>query len=107
MRRRLTRPAALLRQAQLRAAVYTAIDEQERQRGVHLEDPRLARLRDNAPSRVAVDLVTDFLTFYNLDATLSCLLPEIGFVSPRAAQPLCTCCQACRGGTCDVMPLPP
>jgi len=67
-------------QAQLRAAVYTAIDEQERGNGIHLHDERLEALRSDAEHAKAVNLVIEFLTFYNLDATLSCLLPEIGFV---------------------------
>lgn len=72
-------------QAQLRAAVYTAIDEQERQRGVHLEDPRVSELKEDATCRMATDLVIEFLTFYNLDAALSCLLPEISFVRALSA----------------------
>ena len=62
--------------AQLRAAVYTAIDEQEMQKGIHLENPRAARIHETEEGRLLCSLVREYLEFYDLDHTLSVFLPE-------------------------------
>mmetsp|Transcript_6454 Transcript_6454/g.10027 ORF Transcript_6454/g.10027 Transcript_6454/m.10027 type:complete len:440 (-) Transcript_6454:797-2116(-) len=62
--------------AELRASVFTAIDEQEKVSGVYLENPLVQKLLSSHEGRVAVDLIREFLEFYELDYTLSVLVPE-------------------------------
>ena len=82
--------------ADLRAAVFTAVDDEEKRRGVHLENPRAAALsRDDegafaAPARatvashgaprpaglLAVSLIADFLSTYDMDTTRGVFMPQ-------------------------------
>eukprot|EP00741_Cyanophora_paradoxa_P023780 tig00021621_g22969.t1 len=62
--------------AELRASVFTAIDEQEKESGIYLENAAIQKLQSTPEGRLAAELVREFLEFYELDYTLSVLLPE-------------------------------
>ena len=62
--------------AELRAAIFTAIDEQERSAGVHLANEEVQRMTQTPEGRLVTNLVREFLAFYDLDCTLSVFLPE-------------------------------
>jgi len=63
--------------AQLRAAVFSAIDTQERVRGVHLENKKLNQLRQTEDGRATIALVHDFLESMGLHSSKSVFLAEI------------------------------
>eukprot|EP00002_Diphylleia_rotans_P032359 TRINITY_DN678_c0_g2_i1.p1 TRINITY_DN678_c0_g2~~TRINITY_DN678_c0_g2_i1.p1 ORF type:complete len:305 (-),score=71.58 TRINITY_DN678_c0_g2_i1:1274-2188(-) len=64
--------------ADVRASVFSVIQEQERKRSnVHLESPELIALREKKDGKYAVDLFIDFLQQYNLTNTLSVFLAEV------------------------------
>jgi hypothetical protein len=72
-------------QADLRLAVYCALEEKERQQGIHSENVRVAELKAPATdsptnNRVLLGLVLDFLKTFKLEATASSLLVEVGMV---------------------------
>eukprot|EP01138_Halocafeteria_seosinensis_P010741 gb/GECG01010969.1/.p1 GENE.gb/GECG01010969.1/~~gb/GECG01010969.1/.p1 ORF type:complete len:233 (+),score=48.63 gb/GECG01010969.1/:1-699(+) len=69
--------------AELQAAVVTAIDEDERQQGIHGENPRLKLLESDTTGPILVELVRDFLENLGLDNTKSCFESEISNVSVR------------------------
>lgn len=74
--------------AHLRAAVFTALDEQERASGVHLENPRIQSIQQTEEGRLLAFLIRDYLEFYDLDYTLSVFAPEAGLASvPSASYP--------------------
>ena len=63
--------------AQLRAAVFTAIDTQERASGIHLENNKLNQLSQTEDGRATIALVHDFLESMDLHSTKSVFLAEI------------------------------
>jgi FGFR1 oncogene partner len=63
--------------AQLRAAVFTAIDTQEKARGVYYENNKLNQLQQTEDGRAAIALVRDFLECLDLHSTKSVFLSEI------------------------------
>ena len=62
--------------AQLRAAVFTALDDQEKKVGVHLENPRVAAMNNSPQGRLLNALLHEYFEFYDLDNTLSVFMPE-------------------------------
>ncbi|GBG33422.1 FGFR1 onco partner [Hondaea fermentalgiana] len=62
--------------AQLRAAVFTALDEQERANGVYLENYRVQKIKSSPESKLLLALMHEFFEFYELDRTLSVFMPE-------------------------------
>lgn len=64
--------------AQLRSCVFTAIEEQESKKGAELENLSAKRIQDNPEARFMVDLIRDFLDYYQLDYTMSVMVPESG-----------------------------
>jgi|TARA_B110000091_G_C13726158_1_gene436937 FGFR1 oncogene partner len=63
--------------AQLRAAVFTAIDTQEKKNGIYYENQKLNRLQKTEEGRAAIALVHDFLECLDLHSTKSVFLSEI------------------------------
>ena len=70
--------------AQLRAAVFTAIDEQERADGVHAENAAVQRMKKTEEGEVALELFLDFLEFYNLHSTASVFTAECSIPAPSS-----------------------
>jgi len=67
--------------AQLRAAVFTALDDQERANGIYLENSRVLELQQDSRSVLLLQLLQEFFEFYELDRTLSVFLPEVNVSS--------------------------
>lgn len=65
--------------AQLRAAVFTALDDQEKKAGVHLENPRVAALNSSPHGRLLNALLHEYFEFFDLDNTLSVFIPETSY----------------------------
>ena len=63
--------------AQLRAAVFTAIDAEERKTGVHGENKRLQSLMSSEEGALAGALFVDFLDSLQLESTKAVFEPEI------------------------------
>ncbi len=66
--------------ADLRLAVFTAIDEKEKALGVHLESIAAALFKGDAELRLAAALVADLCDRCGLRGTRSCLAAETGLV---------------------------
>jgi len=62
--------------AQLRAAVFTALDEQERANGVHLENSRLVRLHRDEKGLLLAALMKECLEWFDLERAASVFVPE-------------------------------
>jgi len=67
-------------QAELRLAVVTAIDEKERQRGIHGAHPGWQALHGDRDARLVLGLIAEALAVYKLTSTRACLLAESGMV---------------------------
>jgi hypothetical protein len=63
--------------AQLRAAVFTAIDAEERKAGIHGENERLQSLMSSEEGALAGALFVDFLDSLQLESTKAVFEPEI------------------------------
>ena len=62
--------------AQLRAAVFTAVDEQEKALGVHTPNPDALRAAASADGALACALVVDFMRSFGMAQSLSVFGPE-------------------------------
>ncbi len=85
----------------MRAAVFTAVDEEERKQGVRMDNPRLQQLVRSPEGPYLVGLLEDFLSYYGMAFTRSTLESEASMVSgvsvpPRGAATLVT--QRSAGG---------
>lgn len=79
-------------QAELRLAVVTAIDEKERQRGIHGAHPGWQALHGDRDARLVLGLIAEALAVYKLTSTRACLLAESGMVrSHPPAWAACAC----------------
>jgi len=74
-------PSRLLFQAQVRAAVFTAIDSEERKKGIYTENPRLQQLIESPEGAYLVGLLDDFCQYYGLAFSRSTLSSETSLVS--------------------------
>ncbi|KAL2082101.1 hypothetical protein ACEWY4_021919 [Coilia grayii] len=63
--------------AELRAAVFVALEEQEKQEKAPLENECLKKCLNTKDGRLAASLISDFLQVYNLDFTLAVFQPEV------------------------------
>ncbi|XP_031437571.1 FGFR1 oncogene partner isoform X2 [Clupea harengus] len=63
--------------AELRAAVFVALEEQEKQEKPPLDNECLKKCLNTKDGRLAASLISDFLQVYNLDFTLAVFQPEI------------------------------
>ena len=77
-------------QAELRAAIYTAIDEDERQQGIHRENPKLKLLENKTTGPLLVGLARDLLDSLGLNYTRSCFDSEISKVSCTTGMVICS-----------------
>lgn len=68
-------------QAQVRAAVYTVIDDTERKEGVHMENPRLQQLLGSDEGAFLIGIMDDFCKYYGLAFTRSTMHCETSSVS--------------------------
>lgn len=64
--------------ADLRLAVFTAIDAKERENGVHMESKSLDAIKSSVEAQQLVGLIADFCSCMGLPTTRSCLLAETG-----------------------------
>ena len=90
MARRRTRSPARMRpsQAELRASVFTVIQEHERGSGVYLDNPKVTELKQSAEGKLMLAVVRDFLEFAQLDYSLSVFDSEAGLVADDASDAL-------------------
>ncbi|XP_063079475.1 FGFR1 oncogene partner isoform X2 [Engraulis encrasicolus] len=63
--------------AELRAAVFVALEEQEKQEKTPLENECLKKCLNTKDGRLAASLISDFMQVYNLDFTLAVFQPEV------------------------------
>ncbi|XP_076127844.1 centrosomal protein 43 isoform X2 [Alosa pseudoharengus] len=63
--------------AELRAAVFVALEEQEKQEKPPLENECLKKCLSTKDGRLAASLILDFMQVYNLDFTQAVFQPEI------------------------------
>ncbi|KAA0170366.1 hypothetical protein FNF27_06623 [Cafeteria roenbergensis] len=69
--------------AQVRAAVFTAVDEEERKQGVRMDNPRLQQLVRSPEGPYLVGLLEDFLSYYGMAFTRSTLESEASMTDDR------------------------
>ena len=67
--------------AQIRASVFTALDENEKNLNSSFENPCVKKLVETKEGRLAASLVREFLEQCNLDFTMSVFDPEFNIVS--------------------------
>jgi len=66
--------------ADLRLAVYSAVNEQERALGLHKANAHAQSFRSDGGCHLALALIVDTLTAYGLTNARACLLAEAGLV---------------------------
>eukprot|EP00164_Ancoracysta_twista_P006512 GFYU01009076.1.p1 GENE.GFYU01009076.1~~GFYU01009076.1.p1 ORF type:complete len:422 (-),score=111.33 GFYU01009076.1:391-1656(-) len=62
--------------AQLRASVFTAIDEETEGQGVYMENSTTKRIASEKDAPLMFDLIREFLEYFDLDYTTSVLVSE-------------------------------
>lgn len=61
--------------------MFTAVDDEERKQGVHMDNPRLQQLVRSPEGPYLVGLLDDFLGYYGMAFTRSTLESEASMVS--------------------------
>ena len=78
-------------QAQLRASVFTALEEHDRSTGVYLENNIAKKIQESSEGndngcnltpkgKMIAELLREFLEFYELESTISVFVPEANLV---------------------------
>jgi len=63
--------------------VFTAVEDEEKNRGIHMENPRLRQLSSSPEGQFLVGLVDEFCAYYGMAFTRSTLVSESSMVSQR------------------------